>query len=54
MPRDRAAGSVSYRGALFDVCYVIGNALVGEGHRVIEDPTQRPGMTAAEIIDRLG
>ena len=38
----------------FEVCYGLGTSLIGEGHVVVDDPTQQPGMTAPEIIDRLG
>lgn len=44
----------TYDGRPFDVAYGIGTTLVGEGHVVNDDPTQRPGMSAGEIIDRLG
>jgi hypothetical protein len=36
------------------VVYGLGASLVGERHVVIDDPTQRPGMGAQEIIDQLG
>lgn len=44
----------TYDGRPFDVLYGIGTSRVGEGHVVVDDPTQRPGMSAEEIIDRLG
>ena len=34
--------------------YGLGSSLIGEGHVVVDDPTQRPGMSADEIIDRIG
>jgi hypothetical protein len=34
--------------------YGLGTSLIGEGHVVKDDPTQRPGMSAGEIIDKLG
>ena len=34
--------------------YGLGTARVGEGHKVQDDPNGRPGMSAAQIIDRLG
>jgi probable F420-dependent oxidoreductase len=43
----------TYDGRPFEVCYGLGTSLIGEGHVVIDDPTQQPGMTAPEIIDRL-
>ncbi|GGC16643.1 LLM class F420-dependent oxidoreductase [Novosphingobium endophyticum] len=43
-----------YNGALADVYYGMSTARVGEGHKVIDDPTARPGQTKNEIIDRLG
>lgn len=44
----------SYDGRPFEVCYGLGTSLIGEGHVVVDDPTQQPGMTAPEIIDALG
>jgi probable F420-dependent oxidoreductase len=44
----------TYNGGPFEVMYGIGTSRVGEGHAVIDDPTQRPGMSAEEIIDQLG
>jgi probable F420-dependent oxidoreductase len=38
----------------FEVCYGLGTSLIGEGHAVVDDPTQQPGMRAEEIIDKLG
>jgi probable F420-dependent oxidoreductase len=43
-----------YNGQLTDVMYGIGTGRIGEGHVVLDDPRARPGMTKAEIIDRLG
>lgn len=37
----------------FEVVYALGTSLVGEGHEVVDDPTQQPGMTKQEIIDQL-
>ena len=34
--------------------YGLATSRVGEGHAVIDDPKARPGMTAQEIVDRLG
>jgi probable F420-dependent oxidoreductase len=44
----------TYDGRPFEVLYGVGSAQIGEGHVVIDDPTQRPGMSAEEIIDQLG
>ncbi|OBK38449.1 LLM class F420-dependent oxidoreductase [Mycobacterium sp. 1165196.3] len=44
----------TYDGRDFEVVYGLGTSRVGEGHVVIDDPTQRPGMSAQEIIDQLG
>ena len=44
----------TYDGRPFEVCYGLGTSLIGEGHVVIDDPTQQPGMSAGEIIDKLG
>jgi probable F420-dependent oxidoreductase len=42
-----------YDGRPFEVMYGLGTSRIGEGHEVVDDPTQRPGMSAPEIIDRL-
>jgi hypothetical protein len=34
--------------------YGMSTSRIGEGHAVINDPKARPGMSAQEIIDRLG
>ena len=44
----------TYDGRPFDVFYGLGTSQVGEGHIVIDDPTQRPGLSGQEIIDQLG
>jgi len=44
----------TYDGRPFEVLYGLGTSQVGEGHVVIDVPTQQPGMSAEEIIDRLG
>jgi probable F420-dependent oxidoreductase len=44
----------TYDGRPFEVLYGLGTSAVGEGHHVVDDPTQRPGMSAEEIIDQLG
>jgi len=43
-----------YHGQLEHVMYGFATSRVGEGHAVQDDPRARPGMTRAEIIDRLG
>lgn len=43
----------SYPGGPFEVCYGLGTSQVGDGHVVMDDPNQRPGMSAQEIIDQL-
>lgn len=43
-----------YDGRPFDVVHGLGTNRVGEGHTVQDDPDGRPGMSAAEIVDRLG
>ncbi|OBF92005.1 LLM class F420-dependent oxidoreductase [Mycobacterium sp. 852002-51152_SCH6134967] len=43
-----------YDGRRFDVVHGLGTNRVGEGHTVQDDPDGRPGMSAAEIVDRLG
>ncbi|TCM15023.1 putative F420-dependent oxidoreductase [Novosphingobium sp. PhB165] len=42
-----------YNGQLADVFYGISTARVGEGHKVQDDPSARPGQTKQELIDRL-
>ena len=44
----------TYDGRPFEVFYAIGTSRIGEGHVVIDDPAQRPGMSAEEIVDLLG
>jgi probable F420-dependent oxidoreductase len=44
----------TFDGRPFEVCYGLGTSLIGEGHVVVDDPTQQPGMSAGEIIDKLG
>jgi probable F420-dependent oxidoreductase len=44
----------SFGGGPFEVAYGIGTSRIGEGHVVVDDPTQRPGMGAQEIVDQLG
>lgn len=44
----------TYDGRPFEVLYGLGTSRVGEGHEVVDDPTQRAGMSAGEIIDQLG
>ena len=43
-----------YNGRLQDVFYGLATGRVGEGHVVQTDPHSHPGMSAAEIIDKLG
>jgi probable F420-dependent oxidoreductase len=42
-----------YDGRPFDVVHGLGTNRVGEGHTAQDDPDARPGMSAAEIADRL-
>jgi probable F420-dependent oxidoreductase len=44
----------TFKGGLFEVTYGISTSRVGEGHRVQDDPNARPGMSAQELIDRIG
>lgn len=37
----------------FEIVYALGTSLIGEGHEVLDDPTQRPGMGKQEIVDQL-
>ena len=43
-----------YDGRPFDVVHGLGTNRVGEGHEARDDPHARPGMSEAEIVDRLG
>lgn len=43
-----------YDGRPIEVRYGISAARIGKGHEVIDAPKSRPGMPAAELIDRLG
>ncbi|OBF12925.1 TIGR03619 family F420-dependent LLM class oxidoreductase [Mycobacterium sp. ACS4331] len=42
-----------YDGRPFEVVHGMGTNRVGEGHVAQDDPNGRPGMSAAEIVDRL-
>jgi probable F420-dependent oxidoreductase len=44
----------SFKGGAFEVTYGISTARVGEGHKVQNAPNARPGMSAQELIDRIG
>jgi probable F420-dependent oxidoreductase len=44
----------TYDGRPFEVLYGLGASLIGEGHEVVDDPTQQPGMSADQIVDQLG
>ena len=44
----------TFKGGPFEVMYGTSTSRVGEGHVVLDDPNARPGMSAQEIIDRLG
>lgn len=44
----------TYDGRPFEVLYGLGTSRIGEGHEVVDDPTQVPGMSAGEIVDQLG
>jgi probable F420-dependent oxidoreductase len=43
-----------YKNGPFEVVYGFATSRVGEGHVVRDDPKARPGMSAQEIVDRLG
>jgi probable F420-dependent oxidoreductase len=43
-----------FKGDPFEVCYGLGTSRVGKGHAVVDDPRARPGMSAQEIVDRIG
>lgn len=44
----------AYDGRPFDVVHGLGTNRVGEGHAVQDDPHTHPGMSATEIVDKLG
>jgi probable F420-dependent oxidoreductase len=44
----------TFKGGPFEVMYGMSTSRVGEGHVVQDDPNARPGMSAQEIVDRLG
>jgi probable F420-dependent oxidoreductase len=44
----------TFSGGPFEIMYGLATSRVGEGHKVVEDPKARAGMSAQEIIDRLG
>jgi probable F420-dependent oxidoreductase len=44
----------SYDGRPFEVMHGLGTNRVGEGHVARRDASDRPGMSAAQIVDRLG
>lgn len=43
-----------YDGRPLEIAYGVGTARVGEGHVVKQDAHARPGMSEAELVDRLG
>jgi probable F420-dependent oxidoreductase len=60
-PPEKIAGRIdfiksqpTYDGRSFEVMHGMGTTRVGEGHRIVDDPSARPGMSGQEIIDRLG
>jgi probable F420-dependent oxidoreductase len=44
----------TYKNGPFEVSYGLATARVGEGHKVMDVPNARPGMSLQEIVDRLG
>jgi probable F420-dependent oxidoreductase len=45
----------TYKGGEFEIMYGMATSRVGEGHRVMtDDPNARAGLSAQEIVDRLG
>lgn len=43
----------AYKGGLFELSYGLATSRVGEGHKVMNVPNARPGMSLQEIVDRL-
>jgi hypothetical protein len=43
-----------YDGRPFEVIYGVGTSLIGDGHELTDDPSQRQPMSAQAIIDELG
>ncbi|OBG19275.1 TIGR03619 family F420-dependent LLM class oxidoreductase [Mycobacterium sp. 852002-51057_SCH5723018] len=50
---DFIKGQPAYGGRPFEVMHGMGTTRVGEGHRIVDDPDARPGLSAQEIVDRL-
>jgi probable F420-dependent oxidoreductase len=44
----------TFRGEPFEITYGLATSRVGERHKVVKDSKARAGMSAQEIIDRLG
>jgi probable F420-dependent oxidoreductase len=44
----------TYDGRAFDVCYGLSTELIGANHEAVDSTTGIPGMTAEQLIDRLG
>lgn len=44
----------AFKGGPFEVSYGVATSRVGEGYKVNRNPRARPGMSAQEIVDRLG
>jgi probable F420-dependent oxidoreductase len=44
----------TWKGGHLEVMYGLATSRVGEGHVVVDDPGARAGMSAQEIVDRLG
>jgi probable F420-dependent oxidoreductase len=44
----------SFKGEPFEIMYGLGTSRIGEGHKVLDDPKARPGMSLDEIVDRIG
>jgi probable F420-dependent oxidoreductase len=44
----------AYGSGPFEVYYGLGTSRVGDGHVVTDDRNEQPGMSAQQIIDRLG
>jgi hypothetical protein len=60
-PPERIPGRLDYLksqpscdGRPFEVMHGLSTNRVGEGHVARDDPSGRPGMSAGEIVDRLG
>ena len=51
---DYIKSQAAYDGRPFDVMHGLGTNRVGEGHAIVDDGKQWPGLSAEELVDHLG